>query len=52
MFYYTCSSFSAGTALLVPLYYVGAALFISNAGLPLLGLCVFTRITLQQSLNQ
>ena len=42
-----CGSFSAGTALLMCVYYAGLSLFIFKAGLSLLGLCVFTRITLQ-----
>ena len=35
-----------GTALLMCVCYVGLSLFIFKAGVSLLGLCVFTRITL------
>ena len=35
-----------GTALFIYVYFVGISLSIFKAGLSLLGLCVFTRITL------
>ena len=46
-----CGSFSAGTALLMYVYYAGLSLFIFKVSLSLLGLCVFTPITLQQILG-